>query len=543
MKTNLLRNCLALMITFGMLTACNLDYFKDANFDNSVWNPSLAVSIGEISYSVEQLFDEFNDAGASMGTNSENIVTLSYNKKLQSQTASDFLPVLNQKFSGGLESGVNISNLGISRNIKFTKIFEYSLDQRKSEKFDSIFFSGGNLNFELSSTFNAELDFSMTVQSLRRKESRKPLNISGTLNPTSTSFAANYVLSAFDGIFTKDAKGGITTNTVLVDLEYTIKVTPTTVIRSTDRVNFNIALNNAKFQTVFGDMGTSSLDVKRQEITLDFFKNFDAAGIRFAEPVFSFVFDNSFGFPMGVDFREISSVGSKDQMVPIRGAAVNTPFIIAAPTTDNIGQVVKSTLEMNATNSNIADMLAVQPKRVIMGVNVASNPASGTKQYNFVDANSLLDVSVNIDIPLIMNVKNLMATEIMDFNNGKNLKTAKRLLLRIISENQLPLGGDLELEFLNAQDIVVHTVSERPVFEAAPVGTDGRTTEARTTTVDVPFTNEEIRAMEQATRVRVAARLATTDATSGKAVKFFSDYKLKLKLAAQADVEIKTSGN
>ena len=535
---------LALLIAFGMLTACNLDYFKDAKFGDFTWNPSLAVPIGEISYSIEKLFEEFSSAETSMDTNSENIVNLSYKQKLQSQTASDFLPVLNQKFSGGLEAGVNIRNeFGISRDKKVNKTFEYSLSRQKAEKFDSIFFSGGSLNFELSSTFNAELDFSMTFRSLREKSSRKPLKISGTFNKVNKRFRRNYKLSDFDGIFTKNKEGGKTTNTALVDLEYTIKVGPTTEVRNTDQIGFNIALNNAEFKTVFGNVGTSSLDVERQEIALDFFKDFNATGIRFAEPVFSFVFDNSFGFPLGVDFTEISSIGSKGQTLSIKGKAVNSPFIIAAPGTDNIGKVVKSTLKMNAANSNIADMLAIQPRKVIIGVKVESNPASGPKHYNFVDTNSLLDVSVNVDIPLIMNVKNLTVKQLIDFNYGKDLKRANRLLLRVVAENELPLGGYVTLEFLNMQDKVIHTVSERPVFEGAAVEKDGRTTELKTTTADMEFTNEQIRIIEQATRLRVVARLATKDAESGKAVKFFSDYELKLKLAAQADVEIKTKGN
>jgi len=42
-------------------------------------------------------------------------------------------------------------------------------------------------------------------------------------------------------------------------------------------------------------------------------------------------------------------------------------------------------------------------------------------------------------------------------------------------------------------------------------------------------------------RVRIVARLATTNATSGDPVRFFNDYELKIRLAAQADVEIGTN--
>lgn len=543
MKRGLLKNFLALTLVFGTLTACNLDYFRDATFGDFVWDPTLAVPIGEISYSIEELFDELNDAGATVGTNNENIVTLSYVEALQSQSASAFLAVLDQNFAGGIQAGVNINSPGVSSTITVNESFEYDLSQRSGEQYDSIFFSGGNFDVSFSSALGADVDFTMTVQSLREKSTGNPLTITGSLNQGGGNFNSNNSLADFDGIFTRDAAGNVTTNTVLIEMEYTIAVTPTTVINSTDRVSFDVSLANAEFQTVFGDVGTSGLDVNFQVVNLDFFRNFDATGIRFAEPVFSFVFENGFGFPLGIDFRSISSIGSEGQIVPLTGTAIDNPTIVNAPTADNIGGVVTSTLELNSTNSNIADMLAVQPRKVIMEVNAESNPATGPSQYNFVDINSLLDVSVNVDIPLVMNVNNLIAEEFMDFDNGGDLEEAKRLMFRVIAENELPMGGDIELEFLDANDNVVHTVSERPVFTGAPVGGDGRTTEATVTTADIEFTDTEIRAIEQATRVRVVARLATTNAGSGDAVRFFSDYELNVRLAAQADVEIGTQGN
>lgn len=543
MKRGLLKKLLALIIVFGSLSACNLDYFRDAEFGDFVWDPSLAIPVGEITYTIEELFQELNDAGAQVGTNNENIVTLSYTETLQSQSASAFLAVLDQNFSGGIQSGVNVNNPGVGSTFTLRETFEYSLSQRGGEAYDSIHFDGGDFAIALSSGINADVDFTMTIQSLQSKADDSPLVISGSIPAASSSFSDSRSLADFDGIFTRDASGNATTNTVTVDLEYTITVEPTTVINSTDRIGFTIGMTNAVFQNVFGDVGTSGLDVNFQVVNLDFFRNFDATGIRFDEPIFTFVFNNGFGFPLGIDFQSISSIGSEGQIVPLTGSATASPVIVGAPTVDNIGSQVTSTLELNSTNSNIADMLSVQPRKVIMEVNAESNPATGPSQYNFVNQESLLDVSINVDIPLIMNVQNLIAEETTDFNNGTDLEEAKRLLLRVITENELPLGGDLEIEFLDAQGNVVHTVSERPVFTGAPVGADGRTSEVTSTTVDVEFSDENIRAIETAVTVRISARLATTDATSGNAVRFFSDYELKIKLAAQADVEIGTSGN
>lgn len=538
MKRGLLKNFLALLFILGLVSACNLSYFEDAEFGDFVWDPSLAVPIGEITYTIDELFQELNDAGAQVGVNDENIVTLSYTESLQSQTAAAFMTVLDQNFSGGVVAGVDVSNPVVSATVTVDETFEFALSQRNSEQYDSILFTGGNFNVALSSDFDATTDFTLTVRSLINRTTGNPLTLTGSLSPSGPTFTSNNNLGDFRGDFTRDAAGNLTTNTVVVDFTYDIAIEPGSSVASTDRVSFDMDLTNAEFETVFGDVGTQGLDVNFQVVNLDFFRDFDAGGITFSDPVFSFVFDNGFGFPLGIDFRNITAIGNEGQIVPLSGTATQEPTVLAAPTVENIGTIETTNFELNSSNSNIADLLASQPRKVIMEVNAATNPANGPDQYNFVDLSSLLDVSVQVDLPLIANINNLVAEEAVDFNNGDDLEKAKRLMLRVITENELPLGGNIELQFQDVANNVVFTVTERPVFEAAPIASGDRTTGVATNTVDVEFTDADIRAVENATKIRVLVRLSTTDASSGNSVKFFNDYELKIKLAAQADVEI-----
>ena len=48
--------------------------------------------------------------------------------------------------------------------------------------------------------------------------------------------------------------------------------------------------------------------------------------------------------------------------------------------------------------------------------------------------------------------------------------------MRVIASNDMPMGGDLELQFLNSSGEVFYVIDEKPVFEAAEIGTNGRTT-------------------------------------------------------------------
>lgn len=538
MKRGLLKNFLALLVILGLVSACNLSYFEDAEFGDFVWDPSLAVPIGEITYTIDELFQELNDAGAQVGVNNENVVTLSYTESLQSQTASAFMTVLDQNFSGGVVAGVDINNPVVNTTISVDQTFQFSLSQRNSEQYDSILFTGGNFDVAFSSDFDASTDFTLTVRSLINRTSGDPLVLTGSLTPSGPTFTSNNNLGDFRGDFTRDANGNMATNTVVVDFAYDIAIEPGSSVASTDRVNFDMSLTNAEFETVYGDVGTQGLDVNFEVVNLDFFRDFDAGGITFSDPLFSFVFENGFGFPLGIDFRNITAIGNEGQIVPLSGTATQEPTILTAPTVENIGTIETTNFELNSTNSNIADLLASQPRKVIMEVNASTNPTNGPDQYNFVDVSSLLDVSVQVDLPLIANINNLVAEEAVDFNNGADLEEAKRLVLRVITENELPLGGNIELQFQDASNNVVFTVTERPVFEAAPIASGDRTTGVATTTVDVEFTDADIRAVENATRIRVLVRLSTTDAGSGNAVKFFNDYELKIRLAAQADVEI-----
>ena len=538
MKKDLIKNFLVLLVIFGSVSACNLSYFEDAEFGDFVWDPSLAIPVGEITYSIDELFDELNDAGAEVGTNDENVVTLSYSESLQSQTASAFLAVLDQNFSGDVQTGVAFDNPGVATTVEIDRVFEFDLSQRNAEEYDSITFTGGNFDIAFTSDLDADVAFTMEVRSLINKTTGDPLTVTGTLSPSGPTFNSNNDLGDFRGDFTRDAAGNEIRNRVVVAFNYVISVEPDTRVAATDQVSFDLNLSDANFQTVYGDIGSQALDVNFEVVNLDFFRDFDAGGITFAEPIFNFVFDNGFGFPLGIDFTAITAIGNAGEILALSGTATDNPLVVTAPMVDAIGTTERSVFSLNSENSNIADLLALQPRRVIMEVNAGSNPPEGPDQYNFVDQSSLLDVAIQIDLPIIANIDDLVATEVIDFGSGSDLTEARRVLLRIITENELPLGGDIELQFLDAQENVVFTVTDRPIFEAAPLGAGDRTSGATTTTVDVEFADADIRAIEGATDIRVIARLSTTDAQSGNAVKFFDDYELRIRLAAQVDVEV-----
>ncbi len=527
--------------TIAAVPSCDLKYFESTEFGDIIFDPSLAIPVGSITYTVAELFEELNDGGAVIAPNGEDVVTLTYTETLQSQSASGFLTVLDQSFGSSLGSGTNLSNPPVATTISVSELYEFNLSQTGDEAYDSILFDAGSFDFTASSDIGADVDFTATFISL--EDASGTIVMSGSLPAGGASFSQSASLVDGKGLFHLDDQGNPSSSKFLVRIDYNISVGPTNSITDAQRVSFNIGINNTTFQTIYGNVGNQSLSVGQQDIDLDFFSTFGGGNITFADPTVRFIFDNSFGFPLGIDFQQITAVGSSGANITLEGAVVDNLQVVNAPTVSQQGDVVRTEIEIDASNSNIADLLSSKPTRFLVNVGAESNPTSAPAAYNFIDIANILDASVEIEIPLELNINGLTAEEVVNFSNGDDLSDAKRLLFRIIAENELPLGGQVELQFRDGSGNVIYTVDERPAFTAASVGADGRTNEVAMSTVDVLIPEEGIRIIENAASVNVVATLTTTDAQNATAVKFFNDYELRFKLAVQADVEVNSNGN
>ncbi len=542
MRLKKIRHFILILGLATLFNACNLEYFDNAEFQDFVWDPTLAVPVGEISYTVSDLFEELNDPNAAISTNTENVVSLLYVEELSAQDASAFLAVRDQGFAGQLNSGIDSPNSPVATNINVNETFAYDLSLNAGEEFDSIFFSGGNFELALNSGIQSEVSFTLTFQSLKDINTDAPLVVNGVLSPASPSFNFDSPLSTYKGVFTDDGLGGLTTNKVLVDLEYNIAIEVGDNLTANDGLDFNMSFTNPVFNQIFGFVGREQLDINSQSIDLDFFNSFGDGAIRFADPKFTFSFDNSFGFPIGIDFRNVAATNSDGEVLNLTGPVTESVQVIGAPLPVQIGQSVKTDIVLEVANSNIDALVSHKPTRMTFDVVAEPNPITGPVQGNFLDANSFLDVDIEVEIPLHIGIESLTAEESMNFDNGEDLDQVKSVMLRLIIDNNIPMGGNVEMVFRNGTG-PVYTITDRALFSGAAVGGDGRTTEVTQTITDVVLDEAAVRAIQNATTILVRATLSTTGATSGENVKLFADYQMDIKMAMQASLAIDSSGN
>ncbi len=543
MKRKLLRQIVLGSLLAFFCYSCNLEFFDNAEFqENFTWNPSLAIPVGEITYTVSELFQELNDPNVAIVSNSENVVTLLFVEELEAQRASEFLTVDSQGFEGNVNSGIDTPNSPVATVLNVSESFQYDLTLSGQERLDSILFSGGNFTVELSTTIDPNVDFTLTIPSLVNKTTGLPLVVTGSLTQASPTFNSDDLLSDYKGVFTDDGSGGVTSNSVIVELEYEIFVEVGDNLNASDEVRFDVSFTDPEFDRIFGNVGNDELDLSSQTVELDFFSSFENGTIRFADPQFSFRFENSFGFPMGVDFQNVTARNSDGVELALSGPVTEAVQIIDAPTVEQIGQSVRSEIVLNTDNSNIDDLMSHKPIEMTFDVSAITNPPTGPSQYNFLGVDDFLDVDIEVEIPLDIGLDELSAEQTMNFDNGSDLEEVKSLMLRLIVDNGIPMGGTVEMVFRNGST-PVYTITDRPLFSAAPVDGNGRVTENVQTVTDVLLDEDAINAMENATSILVIATVSTTGVGSGQEVKLFSDYEMNIRVAMQADLSISSNGN
>lgn len=541
MKLKKLYN-LSLLLGIGLVTySCNLEYFDNAELEEFTFNPALAVSIGEIDYTVSDLFEQLDDPNVVIAPNSDNIVTMSYVEQLSGQSASEFITIQDQGFTGSVPAGTTNIAAPIATTVNVNETLIYDLALENAQEFDSVFFSAGNFVVDITSDIQSTVNFTLTVRSLINKTTGLPLVATGTVSQSNTTFNDTSPLSEFNGVFSDDGVGGVGSNKVLIDVVYEISIAVGDNLNATDKLDFAVNFVQPEFDQIFGYVGQTNLDLSSQTIDLDFFSSFGEGAIRFADPKFTFTFDNGYGFPIGIDFQNISATDADGMNLDLTGTVTENVQIVNAPTIMQNGESVLTDISLESSNSNIAELMSSKPTTMTFDIAAQTNPPSGPVQYNYLNATSFLEAEVQVEIPLHIGIEDLSTEEALDFSNIENLDQVETVVLRVIIDNGIPLSGNVEVVFMNGSN-PVYTISDRPLFDAPAVGNNGRVTADAQSIADIEIDQAGITAISNANQVLLRVTVNTSGASSGDNVRLFDDYEMKVKLAMQAKLNI-SSGN
>ena len=240
-----------------------------------------------------------------------------------------------------------------------------------------------------------------------------------------------------------------------------VNVTPQ-IKASTGMVNFDssnfvkITMDPTALEFVYldGYLGTKTFDINIKDMSIGDMAQY-LKGIRLENPAMRMYVDNSFGAPVLVQL-DIQAKDANGNLLPMSVQDMNLPF----PTIPQKGQVKSQTFSIDKSNSNIVNCLSMPATTFDIKGKAVLNPNGFTAYTDHVMNTSKAVVSFEADIPMTFTAKNFSITDTMATTALQGKDNFDFLELKIKTKNTFPLGGRLDLYFLDGNYTTIDSVTQ-----------------------------------------------------------------------------------
>lgn len=538
--TKLFSRLLIILLLVPLASCIKSEDFDFDKLKEIEWNPTLAVPLVSSDLSIMDMIKQTGDS-SNFTVDGQGFVTLVYKDRLYSINPMEKFTIPSTTFSfshtfSAVEA--NAIAAGTPFSLPFTQ--EIKLTPADSIRIDSLIYTKGD--FTVTITGNVTNNGSIALGIPNAKKNGVALNT--TITPLANG--VNSVdLSGYKFDLTKVAGKP---STFLLSATLTIAQAPANTL-SGKTITFNFAQHTDNIKSVSGYLGRFYLVDDKKTININLFNNaFKIGKFNLVNPYFIFTFHNSIGLPLNLRFTQLTGESSEDgsTISLVGNPGIPNPITIQTPLYSDINPAV-STIRIDnvGTSGAISNLLNVlKPGNIIYNFYSLTNP-SGDVSENFLRDNSKLDIDVEFGLPLHGSVENFAIQDTFDFKFD-NIDEIESLLFRTYIENEFPLEAKMQVVFTDANFVRLDSLvtsnvpSEQIIIPAGEVNlTTGVLTQAKTKTTDFIYPKARITKITGAEKILVKAILNTTGASSNTNIKIYDTYKMKVKLAAQAEIKKK----
>jgi len=487
--------------------------------------PSIAAS-GSSSQSI-------NLAGKTM-SNSVKLVIASFSSP---GTFPASVPIdLNDDLAIGISS-LNIGILSASAVLPSQQVLnqtiETNISMANGEQLNTIILKQGQITYDIDYGIRENAQVTITLPYVTKNGNP----FSQVLNLNSNHVSATSINGSFDlSGYTFDLTGaGNKTNylpaIITADVISSNSAVP---IDTADAVTANITIDNIEFSYVDGYLGNQTINVPLDTLDFSLFSKNLGINVSLADPQITLKLKNSVGIPINGDLSALSVIGENGNTIPFTGIA--NPLVINSP--GAVGQSATTNIVINKNTTNITSVLTSNPKSIIYGLTGSTNPNGFA--INFLTDSSSIDVSMEMDIPLYGSVSGFVIKDTIDFPSEafENVHTAT---LRSIITNEFPIECGVQMYFLDGSNAVIDSLFSTGYEQIVPSSTiDGNgelVSASAPKTTDMSVDATMVEKLKAAKYIVVATTLATSN-NGTQAAKFYSTYKMNVKLGILAKVNI-----
>ncbi len=559
MKNSFKTTILIIVISCGFY-ACTEDYFEFDKLKTDDWRPVIAVPLVNSSLSIADLVTKKNSEGF-IQTNADNNLEVVYKSSVISSDGQDIIAFPPQIFKDSFETPFPIPSfppLNTGQKLPFSSPIDLSFEDPSQFGIvvDSITLKSGSLSFTFENTFKYEITINARFRTF-----------TDSLGDT---LVLNYILPASNGTIpsvrsetvelkgyqinmSEDKDGNPADNRIPIDLNYEIQLIAGVGSSPGEKVRMTGAITNLEFNEFYGSMGSTPLNIEKDSIAIDFFKNFQAfssADFFISNPSLLLTVKNSFSGPMNFEFLYLDAInsGRNPSVVNFNIPIELQPLAVNFPAKYGI---VETKFELNRNNSNIDSVLSHLVQAIKYDSKAQFNPGgvpprTGIRR-NFMTDTSDMRLDLEFRIPFEGRAVGFFIedTVAFEFENSGELNNG---VLRLIAENSFPLAIDLQISFLDSSknkitDLILPSDPDfsngyGALIPGAPINSAGESNGSSSKTKDISISRAQLEQLSDSKFIALSSKLSTTKGDIGANVVFRSDNRLNIILGLKSEILI-----
>lgn len=547
MKAKLFYISLVIIGLTVVFNSCIKDNFNFSKWDKEIqYEAGFAVPAvwGDLSFT--DALQKFDSTGLLI-ENNEGYVSMQYRTRVSSASVQEIMYLQDQSSTGSITSPVfnfdGFNNFGDTISYLYIMEMPFTMFNPEAE-IDSVLLKAGILDIYTNSTYGHSAKLYVTFPSITKKG--VPFTRTFTYVPGGGTVSS--IGNDFTGYKVDMSQTSAHFNEIPIEIRLSLFYSGSGV-PNTGSISFTTNMTGMEYKTMFGYFGLNTLFFESDTIDISIFSNSDweIERYRFEDPKLEVFYTNSYGVPSQFYFTHMqASSAIDDQEYSIIDYGVGLPVGESNPYnvsfSTSYGQVMKDSLKLNRTNSNIADIVNKRPKWIQFKAKATTNPA-GNSHHNFVADNSKIDVDVIMELPLWgyiynFNVRDTLDIDLSDLFSEDNPIT--RALLRVEFNNGFPAEAVSQVYFVDKNYQVLDSIFANGIeriIAPAVIDGNGKVTDFSQKITKIEYDLNRLDKIRKCKYVIIQAHAHTTNAASNKVVKIYKDYKIKFDVGFEIDVE------
>lgn len=547
MKAKLFYISLVIIGLTVVFNSCIKDNFNFSKWDKEIqYEAGFAVPAvwGDLSFT--DALQKFDSTGLLI-ENNEGYVSMQYRTRVSSASVQEIMYLQDQSSTGSITSPVfnfdGFNNFGDTISYLYIMEMPFTMFNPEAE-IDSVLLKAGILDIYTNSTYGHSAKLYVTFPSITKKG--VPFTRTFTYVPGGGTVSS--IGNDFTGYKVDMSQTSAHFNEIPIEIRLSLFYSGSGV-PNTGSISFTTNMTGMEYKTMFGYFGLNTLFFESDTIDISIFSNSDweIERYRFEDPKLEVFYTNSYGVPSQFYFTHMqasSAIDDHEYSIIDYGVGLpvgeSNPYNVSFST--SYGQVMKDSLKLNRTNSNIADIVNKRPKWIQFKAKATTNPA-GNSHHNFVADNSKIDVDVIMELPLWgyiynFNVRDTLDIDLSDLFSEDNPIT--RALLRVEFNNGFPAEAVSQVYFVDKNYQVLDSIFANGIeriIAPAVIDGNGKVTDFSQKITKIEYDLNRLDKIRKCKYVIIQAHAHTTNAASNKVVKIYKDYKIKFDVGFEIDVE------